>query len=720
MMGADEGGGPGPSNPEQAAPLSRHDEAAAGRQLTNAILANLVAELRQMGGDELVEQVRRRAGERRSVGEMTYLLGWSTLAQAVALLQAAVEVTGDPDVPFRAGQWSFRVVANAEFVDALRALSGPGELLRLIGPIAARVTTVTDAEAVEVGDRHAVVRYVTRPPYTRDPIMCTYTRGTLSSFSEVFGLAYAEVTELACQTRGDSHCVYRVTWDPESTNATDAEARIAVLEERIEALSVRFENLQSVSALLSSTHDITAVLDAIVHLAGVAVSALHHVLAVRLPGERSPRVHAVGMSAAQADVLAAELLSADHDVPPSWSGTMLAVEVVSSRRRYGKLAAFARGAFLPNDRRLLTAYAGHAAAALDAAVAFDETRMLLDYSAQLTEIASTNEMTSRIAQAALRVSAAGRASVFLWQEADALLVRTASASWLPSTDATSTHAPGVPDSAAPSPPAPSPTTARPAAAMDAGALQSWALGAHGTARPVGDDPLLAPLLRAAEFPDGVAVPLAAQGELLGVLVVEVDEQRSQLTDDITRRLAGVATLSAPALHSARLLDTVQHQANHDPLTGLPNARLFGDRLSTAMASCRRSAASLAVLFVDLDGFKDVNDRLGHAAGDRVLCEVAERLRRCVREADSVARLGGDEFVVLMPGVAGVEDAEVARARIARALEASPVRVGGDLVRLDASIGIACFPDDGSSPGDLVHQADVAMYRSKLSRRAQRT
>jgi diguanylate cyclase (GGDEF)-like protein len=205
-----------------------------------------------------------------------------------------------------------------------------------------------------------------------------------------------------------------------------------------------------------------------------------------------------------------------------------------------------------------------------------------------------------------------------------------------------------------------------------------------------------------------------------VIVAELDRAAAdEVQGEAGRRARAVANLAAPALDGARLLELVQHQAHHDPLTGLPNARLIGDRLEVAVAQARRSGSPVALLFVDLDGFKEVNDQLGHGAGDAVLREVASRLLQTVREADTVARLGGDEFVVLLPALRGPEDAEVARRRVGDVLASVPAVVGEEVVALRASIGLASFPEDGETASDLLHRADIAMYRAKVSHRAAR-
>jgi len=155
---------------------------------------------------------------------------------------------------------------------------------------------------------------------------------------------------------------------------------------------------------------------------------------------------------------------------------------------------------------------------------------------------------------------------------------------------------------------------------------------------------------------------------------------------------------------------LSHQAFHDALTGLANRALFAERVGRGLARRTRGGRGLAVLFLDLDGFKAVNDTLGHAAGDRLLQEVAQRLRDCVRPGDTVARLGGDEFAVLLEDLASSDDGSDVAVRIAEALRA-PVDLGGREVRVGCSCGIAVHTADESAD-ELLRNADLAMYRAK--------
>ena len=158
-------------------------------------------------------------------------------------------------------------------------------------------------------------------------------------------------------------------------------------------------------------------------------------------------------------------------------------------------------------------------------------------------------------------------------------------------------------------------------------------------------------------------------------------------------------------------DQLDHQAHHDPLTGLPNRLLLTDRLRKALQRAHRDRTGLAVLFIDLDRFKNINDTLGHQAGDRVLCEVALRLERLMRESDTVGRLGGDEFLIVIEDIVDPTVASMIADKILTALQASPVTVEHEFF-VGASIGISVFPQDGEDGDTLMKNADVAMYRAK--------
>lgn len=168
-------------------------------------------------------------------------------------------------------------------------------------------------------------------------------------------------------------------------------------------------------------------------------------------------------------------------------------------------------------------------------------------------------------------------------------------------------------------------------------------------------------------------------------------------------------------------ETLAHQASHDSLTGLPNRAFFEGRLIRALRNASKLDERVAVLFLDSDRFKDINDNFGHAAGDAVLIAVATRVRAQLREEDLVARLGGDEFAILLTSLHMTEDAERIADKIIASMEIPIQLPGGTQVLTSLSIGIAVYPDHGLTPGVLLDAADAAMYQAKrLSRGAQQT
>ncbi|MGH8590736.1 MAG: putative bifunctional diguanylate cyclase/phosphodiesterase [Gammaproteobacteria bacterium] len=190
------------------------------------------------------------------------------------------------------------------------------------------------------------------------------------------------------------------------------------------------------------------------------------------------------------------------------------------------------------------------------------------------------------------------------------------------------------------------------------------------------------------------------------------QRLSRLVPAIKRAIAEAAARAASKRHAER----VHQLAFYDQITGLPNRALLEDRLRTALARASRAAEGVAVLFMDLDRFKAVNDSLGHPAGDALLREVAERLPRCLREADTAARWGGDEFIALIPDLPGGREAAAEAVAVViekvHAALAKPALVEGQEVEVSTSIGVTLYPWDGSNVTDLMKRADTAMYQAK--------
>jgi len=183
--------------------------------------------------------------------------------------------------------------------------------------------------------------------------------------------------------------------------------------------------------------------------------------------------------------------------------------------------------------------------------------------------------------------------------------------------------------------------------------------------------------------------------------------------DRNGRTSGSVLVFRDVSAAQALAEQIVHLAEHDALTGLPNRVLLNDRLNHAIAAASRNSSMMAVLFFDLDGFKHINDSLGHSIGDKLLISVADRLRDCIRTPDTVSRQGGDEFVVLLRDIRHADDAANTANRMLKGVMASH-SVDGRELHVTASIGISVYPDDGCNAESLIKNADVAMYQAKES------
>lgn len=208
----------------------------------------------------------------------------------------------------------------------------------------------------------------------------------------------------------------------------------------------------------------------------------------------------------------------------------------------------------------------------------------------------------------------------------------------------------------------------------------------------------------------LGVPLITQDNIIGALVIRTSRADGYSRHDV-KLMEFVAEQFALTIERKEYEQKLHHMASHDWLTGLPNRLLFNDRLDVAIKRAKRVDEKLALLYMDLDGFKNVNDSLGHAKGDLLLSKVANRIKSCVRESDTIARMGGDEFTVLLTEIHDHEAVAMVLEKIKNAVS-KPFVLEGKTVNIGISIGVAVFPEDGQEREQLLRTADNAMYGDK--------
>lgn len=213
--------------------------------------------------------------------------------------------------------------------------------------------------------------------------------------------------------------------------------------------------------------------------------------------------------------------------------------------------------------------------------------------------------------------------------------------------------------------------------------------------------------------DWLGVPLISGTQTIGALVLQNHSASVRYNEQDQELLQFVSSQVAAAIERKRTQSRLEFLAQYDPLTELSNRSLFLDRLRSALQRAKRDSLRLAVLYLDMDNFKQINDSFGHSAGDLLLQEVARRLRQCVRESDTVGRLGGDEFAVIVDNIGRQEDATLVAEKIIAALSAPYLLEGHSLISAP-SLGIAVHPEHGQSELQLVRHADEAMYVAKRS------
>lgn len=652
--------------------------------------------LQERFGPDVLRQVLQLAGEVRDEARLCDDSVWSSYAQVRSLFEATSAVLGG-------AQWLMAAAVEtpidsetgAEMAQTLQDLGSPGALLRIVvdSDAALGVSTIRITEGDELGPCEWTIRERFQPGFAPFKEFCAFTSGMLAMLPRLFGLPVGDVIEEECCCDGASYCSFRVRWMP----TADASRERDYFETRCRLLEVRLEALQHTVTQLVSAPDPVEGLSEIVDAAARAVFAPSFVLTIDAPHSCGQRILSIGVDGTSAEQIGHEITQqSGREVPGR-----LVVEVASTRMQYGWLAAMDPGArrFLSQERAILSSYADLAAAALDSASALEESRRqaattgaLLDLSRSLSRTLSTDTMAAELVQAASKVLDCDRSMVLLI-DPETGQTSIAATHGYPATTAGQLESVRFPRSVVER------------LGSDVAYYDDTAIAAFQSSygQSIADDTIAL-----------VSVPMLTGDVTVGALLVSVTSGRGRLFDDpeLADALRGLAGQGAMAISSARLMDQMRHQALHDALTGLPNRLLVLDRAEQMLSRARREGIGVGALFIDLDGFKEINDSLGHAVGDKLLIALAERFQAVMRESDTIGRLGGDEFVALLQGESLEDGADVAAKRLLEAAS-EPFACGdgeGLQLTVTASIGVAL--GDWSSAEELLRDADIALYEAK--------
>jgi diguanylate cyclase (GGDEF)-like protein len=632
-----------------------------------------------------VQDVLIRAGETRTLEELDVVSSWSSYSQLRRLLEESVHSLDAARLNLTSLLASITDV-NDDMAQIIQGLGSPRGVF-IGGAGTNPLLPIRRYAQNEVGEREWTIREWFIDDFAPYEEFCQFVAGQYSQIPMFFGLPAAEVVEEECQCRGDAACLFRIRWE----EGDEAVRRADYFEVHSQVLEARLEQLQAMVTDLASNERYEDVLQGIVASSVRAVGAVGVVLALKPRIGSLRKVYSEGLSEADSATMADDLLGGTE------REGVVAVAVESVRRHYGVLAVDERGGvFTSQSQGTLETYARLAAATLDAADAMEDARhqantagVLLDLSISLAEIMNTEDMAARVARAVPHVIDCDRVALFLdhgdWEGTEGGELRLAAAY-------------GYPD--------------------DAIALLS--------ARPITGEQLQTMREEGIEYSlvsdvgtaAAVAVPICLAGNTIGCIVagVTTNPDRLAITSRLSDRLKGLAAQASIAINNGRLVEQIRFQSVHDALTGLPNRALILDRTERMLARSRRTHVPVAALFIDLDGFKEVNDTLGHGFGDQLLQAVATRLALTLRESDSIGRLGGDEFVVLVDGTTMDAGPELVAERLLAVLR-EPFALEGlpnGPLTLTASIGIAV--GTRPSPTELLRDADIALYQAKAAGR----
>jgi len=677
-----------------------------GDHFSCSLTSTLITTLREEGGEEAVQEVLRRSGCTRTLEHLQEAGNWISFEEAIALIDAGEAVTGDPLFARRLGEAAIPTVKGSPLTQMLRSLGSVEEAYRRTAITGTKLGRVSNVEVRELRAGYAEIVVSPRPGFPRARQHCEWTRGLMTQPPLAFGLPPATVEHPECTAKGDAACLYRITWntapaeDTETTNDSEADA----LREQLGVMTDRVDRLFATATDLIDSEELEVTLARITERAAHELRNPRCLLLVRPhPGEDA-HCHHRGLDGAEASQITERLLAERPDLPPSW----VVAPVRSRRRDYGWLVSVndAGGLHFPQEQRLLSGFAGYAAAALDLSIALAESRRrhaettaLLDFARSLAS-ASRDEVAGRLAEAIPHLVDCDRVCVYVERHGDGHL-RCAATYGYPEELARKAHELEI-------------------VRNEEDPALNRALFGQGQPKALFfDQSSPSPFVhRMYETFGSVAlayVPIIARGKVLGSIgiIVTSRPERLQETPELQNLLGGIAAQAAVGLENGELIDRISHQASHDPLTGLVNRRVFAERFEQTLAEAREAATPLGLFYVDLDRFKQVNDRHGHDVGDELLCQVAARLLGLIRSGDTVARLGGDEFAIILREVADRSQVETAAERVRQAF-IEPFRIQNLLLDVGASVGRAIWPYDGDELPGLLRRADETMYEAKRS------
>ena len=633
-------------------------------------------------GDDGVAELLRRSGETRTAAVLRDDTQWSSYAQFRRILEEAARLLGGVE---RLAEVSESDVTSTmpEMAGMVQAFGSPAALFAAMPDGESALARILHGRSEEVGPADWRLHVALIDDHEPFPELCTHLGAVCAASVRLFGLQ-ATCVEERCQRLGDDECSFRLRWD----ESADLGGQLQFARAELDVVRRRLELFQQSIGDIVSSDDLDSVLRRVVRIGARSTMAPVFLLALQSEAWTTRSLYAVGVDDDEAATVAARALAEPLE-------DTIVVKVTSARRHYGHLLAVGTPpALIASERPVLEAYARLAAAALDSAYALEEARRqadaaraLLDLSTDLGDIASPGELAVRVVHAMPAVMGCDGAAMLL---VDGNIAQMAA------------HHGFDPEAG--------PLLAKVSIPVDSSADHGVRI--HG----IDDAPSpLAEIMRATGVVTVATSPVAIDGAVLGFLVAAVGDDPGRILHDpqLADRFAGLAGQAAVALRNGLLLERIRHQALHDSLTGLPNRTLIIDRAEQMLARARRNRSASAALFLDLDGFKEVNDTLGHGAGDQLLGSVAARLATAVRANDTVGRLGGDEFVVLTDGLSLDAGPEVVAERLLDVLR-SPFELEGrdrPLV-VTASVGIAL--GDRESADDLLRDADIALYSAKAA------